>query len=153
MGLGHDCDDERDCGYYEVCEGGYCFLNTEYCDSNNDCQGEFYCNSQSHACVLPCVNDENCEYWEYCREGTAETECYVKFGYCARHVDCPGNNYCGDYHLCTEECFTDLDCDPYQHCEVMLTHNECVLSPGRCTISPDCPANQYCNHENYCVDE
>jgi len=176
-GLYFGCEDWQHCNRDNHCEtnSGRCASNDD-CEVTEDCNEDHYCERKPHACL----SDGYCPYFAYCNEEhtCSIRELYIG-AFCINDSDCEDWQFCdesgesyvvnGEYYYCQPlpgHCKYDSDCDMGYICN---EHN-CIPSPLEtscenhydddndglidCT-DPDCDGINHCEYgtESTCSDD
>ncbi len=128
-----------ECSSWQSCVAGVCKVQFGKCDTNGDCIGEQYCDT-NHNCVNPVnpCNGISCSGFGTCVLSNGSPTCFCNSGY---HAD--GLNCVEDDNPCK-----DVVCDEWESCSEGI----CVLKSNRCERTADCLAEQTCDSNHNCIN-
>jgi hypothetical protein len=168
--LGHICKWNHECPPDQMCFNGWCYHDTIWCRSDQNCRdgtschaydGYCYSNANSNNQMMlgpPCNTNAECVF-KHCINGNCElgsqTPAYQDLTHlsCTIDNDCPTKNSICTNSNCVPTCTDDWDCPPQTACRegicMIQTENGFNGPPTMCRSTTDC--SDYACIEHVCA--
>ena len=138
---------EIECNYWQECKEDICVLDTDFCNTKDDCSDQEICGS-NHKCKQPESCQPECKSWEYCDDN----QCKLQVSRCNDISDCGDinfecqENFCKKIDLCKS-----LTCWDNSTCKIKNDEAKCICNTGFELQNERCIAIDKCSNVN-CQD-